>query len=120
MILNYTTKNFISDKILKKLLKNKILLNSKKAFYIGNYNNGREQGYAIDNRDLKIVFAECRNTDQIAIYHGKLPEFTSMINSTNDVISENIPAEGVYKYNNIYFDKKDIKLAVKFIIEKLN
>ncbi len=120
MIVNYITKNLISDKILKKLLKNKTLLNSKKTFYIGNYNNSREQGYAIDNREIKIVFSECRNTDQIQIIYGKLLEFISAINSTHDVIFENVPTETIYKLNTTFFDKKDIKLAIKFIVEKLN
>jgi hypothetical protein len=121
MIINTTQKNRIAEKILKKILASKSFKESNQLITIQNYNNGREQGYSIQNSIAKIVFSEHRNTDQIRIIFGKIENFTSsLISPIQGIDWENVPSEDIYKNNSVTFNPKEINLAIHFITQKLN
>lgn len=83
--------------------------------YLEPYMNCREQGWALtvltDNfeQDKKAVFAECRSSDQIVVYHGY----------RNDFRQGNVPVDRVYNTQACYFDEGKIKEAAEAVVAYL-
>lgn len=79
------------------------------------YLNGRECGFGICFWDYgkrharKLVFSECRNSDQFVVYRGGVHDF-GMNNELTDEIYQ----------NKRFFDHDEPHLAADYIVEQLN
>jgi len=95
----------MADDVLKIVKKE---LNKKKRYYLEFYENGREHGYAITDFNIKIVFSENRNSDDVVVYYAESNKFS---------MQGNIPDEEVYKDKKFF---QNIEDAAKYIIKYLN
>lgn len=80
-------------------------------YYLTPYENGREHGWTLSRQlsNVKVAFAEYRNTDQIVVYSGLSMHFES---------AGNVPSEQVYSEREL-FSPMQIFDAAQYIVQLL-
>lgn len=79
-----------------------------KGWKLEEYDNGREQGFAIQAKSWKVAFSEHRSSDNIVVYRGLVEDFGR----------QNIPSEQVWQ-NAKYFQYEEAAKAALCIEDYL-
>lgn len=104
MSINRTTK--LADAVLANI---ELIIDEDANYYLEPYQNGREHGWTIAKKTLKVAFAEYRSSDQIVLYIGERTDFN---------MSGNVPSDKVYE-NKVFLPYDDTMKAAQRIIAYL-
>lgn len=110
----YNRNDLAARKVLtevKRLIRNTKHGIGEDCAFIEVYENGREHGFAIDIcDDVKVAFAENRNSDHIVVYTGSRHDFER---------NTNIPSEEVFDSRK-FFAYNEIEKAAQFIFSRIS